>query len=106
MSNRSSLNSSSAFSSRVPSVIAFANHPASIHLRLTPSEENILAEFFEKERNRSSYGSYDSSSVRSVSRQPTIQQPKMFRALPPLPTKSKSKSRFESFKKRVTFKKN
>ena len=86
--SRDSLSSKSAFSSRVPSIIAFTNHPGSIHLNLSKSEENILQNYFKTQHFQ------ESLNLKSVE--------------PLKPLESIKKSNFtklkENLKKKVSFK--
>ncbi len=96
-SSTSSLNSSSAFSSRIPSMIAFTNHPGSIHIKLSESEEDILKHFFANQSRGSSISSFSSSRNKSVPK--SISIPK---SVPK--TEPKKESRLEKMRKKVSFK--
>ena len=91
--SKDSLTSNSAFSSRVPSVIAFSDHPGSIHLNLSHSEQDILENYF-KQQNKSK----SNNSINSTLDLPTpIQKVKV----------EPKKNRFDTLKsniKKVSFK--
>lgn len=70
--SRDSLSSNSAFSSRVPSIIAFSEHPGSIHLNLSNSEQDILENYFKHQRKESTLSKSNSSTL-SLPRKASVQ---------------------------------